>query len=639
MCGIVGIIHNRQQDYKFMTRAMMDAVKHRGPDEDGLHEFANAILGHVRLSIVDLKSGHQPMVSGDNNIGLVFNGEIYGYKDIRDSLVSTGYNFSTNSDTEVILALYQKYGFGLMKYLPGMFAFALWDESKEQLFCARDRFGEKPFFYAIGRNGEFIFASEIKAIIASGLVDPVLDKTQLWQYLNYSYVYPTRTMYSNIYTLPPAHTLTYHDGNISVERYWNLPEVNTSITEQEAVEEFRRLFFQAVKRQLVADVPVGAFLSGGLDSGSVVAAAARLVSDVTTISFAFPEGIDESHVARSMAERYNTNHIEISDMQFDIADLLKKMQTVFDEPFADPAAIPAYLIAKYAREHVKVVLTGDAGDELLGGYDRRYRALMYARQYRQSLMPLLLRKKWLKGKWYFERINRKIANNLGYISSNESILQGANIRDTEIRILATDMAIDNPSDLIKYCRDRSQMMSLEWQNRIGLNIPDLLDYRIDTGFLSSEELANAIRVDLQDYLPGNGFLKTDRTTMAVSLESRTPFCDKDLAEFCISLPFNFKVHGREDKYILRKAMGDMWTEPVRRGVKNGFSPPFGKWLQQKDVSDMQEHYLGDRARKIFELLSFDGVQALRKEKTLTWPIWSLLQLSMWLESHPCILEV
>lgn len=332
--------------------------------------FDNCALGHTRLSIVDIKSGQQPMVK--RNLGLVFNGEIYGYKELRKGLLKRGISFETNSDTEVILAMYQCHGQRMMSYLPGMFAFAVWDDESQTLFCARDRFGEKSFYYAFGKNGEFIFASEIKAILASGLVEPVLDYGQLWQYMNYSYVYPTRTIYKNIHILPPVHTLALKNGIIEIERYWHLPETNTDITENEAVEEFKRLFQKAVERQLVADVPIAAFLSGGLDSGSVVAMAAQFVPRLTTISFAFREGIDESIVARTMAERYNTNHIEIRDIDIDISEMLEKMQQVFDEPFADPAAIPAYLISKEARKHAKVVLTGDAGDEMLGGYDRRY---------------------------------------------------------------------------------------------------------------------------------------------------------------------------------------------------------------------------------------------------------------------------
>lgn len=631
MCGIIGIIKNDAKKYRQIIPAMIQAIAHRGPDENGEYYFDNCALGHVRLSIVDLKSGHQPMLK--HGFGLVFNGEIYGYKEIRKRCLEQGISFETNSDTEVILALYQRYGQQMMAHLPGMFAFALWDNASQTLYCARDRFGEKPFYYAWGKNGEFIFASEIKAILASGLVDPVLDYGQLWQYVNYSYVYPTRTMYQNIYTLPPAHTLVLKNGTAKVERYWHLPKTNANITEPEAIEEFKRLFKQAVSRQLVADVPVGAFLSGGVDSGSVVAMAAQFVEQLTTISFAFREGIDESPIAKTMADRYHTNHIEIRDIDFDIAEMLEKMQQIFDEPFADPAAIPAYLISKEARKYAKVVLTGDAGDELLGGYDLRYRALLYMSKYKKSGIPSIVRKEFLRSERLYHRIIRKLKKcaNIGQV---HPLILGRMFRDIDIRWQAMNMLRENTGDIISYVRTKGQMLSSDWQEQIGISQPKE-DYRIHDGFLNAAYLDNALRVDLQDYLPGNGFLKTDRTTMAVSLESRTPFCDVDLAEFCISLPFEMKVEKTQDKYILRKSMEDMWTQAVRQGIKNGFSPPFDKWLREKNVQEMEIYYLGDKNRKIFQVLSYEGVQKLVQSKNYVWPEWSLLLLSMWLETHPC----
>jgi asparagine synthase (glutamine-hydrolysing) len=634
VCGICGIVYKEAQQYRNIIPKMLKAILHRGPDENGKWFFDNCALGHTRLSIVDIKSGQQPMVK--RNLGLVFNGEIYGYKELRKGLLKRGISFETNSDTEVILAMYQCHGQRMMSYLPGMFAFAVWDDESQTLFCARDRFGEKPFYYAWGKNGEFIFASEIKAILASDLVEPVLDDGQLWHYMNYSYIYPTRTIYRNIHTLPPAHTLVLKNGIVEIERYWHLPGTNTDITEHEAIDEFKRLFKKAVERQLVADVPVAAFLSGGLDSGSVVAVAAQLVPQLTTISFAFREGIDESYTARTMAERYNTNHIEIRDIDFDMSEMLEKMQQIFDEPFADPAVIPAYLISKEARKYAKVVLTGDAGDELLGGYDRRYRALLYMQRYQKSEIPSFIRNDFLHCKRFINRLIRKIKKCAGSSKTYPLTIERA-LRNTDIKLQAMTMLCDDTKDIVGYARKKGQMLSEYLQREIGLLSPKD-DYRIYDGFLETEALDNALRVDLQDYLPGNGFLKTDRTTMSVSLESRTPFCDKDLAEFCVSLPFSMKVNYDQDKYILRKAMGDMWTEPVRLGVKNGFSPPFDKWLQENKVREMEEYYLKCKGRKLFQVLSYDGVQKLINSKKYVWPEWSLLMLSMWMEKHPCNFE-
>jgi len=309
------------------------------------------------------------------------------------------------------------------------------------------------------------------------------------------------------------------------------------------------------------------------------------------------------------------------------------MQRIFDEPFADPAAIPAYLIAKEVRKYAKVVLTGDAGDELTGGYDRSYRALMYMRRYQKSRIHPIIRKEFLRIERFYHRVIRNIRKSIGILQIHPLVLE-RNLRDVDIRLQATRMMKEDTKDIIEYVRKNGQMLPEYWHKQIELMAPRE-DYRIYDGFLDPGALDNAIRVDLQDYLPGNGFLKTDRTTMAVSLESRTPFCDVDLAEFCICLPFDLKVKGNQDKYILRKAMEDMWTEPVRQGVKNGFSPPFDKWLRDKRVQEMEAYYLKDKDRKIFQLLSYTGIQALIGSKKYIWSEWSLLLLSMWLEKHPC----
>ena len=348
-----------------------------------MHSSDTCIFGHVRLSIVDLGSGQQPMLSSDKNEAIVFNGEIYGYKDIKKSLGD--YAFATNSDTEIILALYKRYGHDLVDKLPGMFSFALWDERKKELFCARDRFGEKPFYYAYGTGGELVFASEIKSILASGLIEPKIDAGSVAHYLKHLYVNPYKTIYSNIFVLPPAHTLAYSDGKLTIRRYWQPPAIDNNIGLEEAARKFKDLFSKAVASQLVADVPVGAFLSGGIDSSSVVAIASQYQKKLKTLSFHFKDGINELPFAREIAAKYGTEHIELFDRDHDIGTLLLKMNDIYDEPFADSSNIPTYLISKLAREHVKVVLTGDGGDELLGGYASWYRPFLFAQDMKTSL--------------------------------------------------------------------------------------------------------------------------------------------------------------------------------------------------------------------------------------------------------------
>ena len=310
MCGIAGIITPNARNYTEEIQKMTRAIAHRGPDAEH-HEFSeNAALGHRRLSIVDLsETGKQPMFSNTRKECIVFNGEIYGYQNIKKDFAN--YPYRGSSDTEIILAMYQKKGKGLLRELPGMFAFAIWDEEKQQLFCVRDRFGEKPFYYAFGKNGEFIFASEIKAILASGLIAPKINNEALFHFLQYGYVSTYQSIYSNIFTLPPAHSLTYSNGNISVERYYEIPKNNLEISLSDAKEEFTSLLKNAVQKQLVADVEVGSFLSGGLDSSTIVAMVNEFKPKQTTISFGYSGEDSELKFADEIAMKYKTNHIEI----------------------------------------------------------------------------------------------------------------------------------------------------------------------------------------------------------------------------------------------------------------------------------------------------------------------------------------
>lgn len=611
---------------------MRESIRYRGPDEEGEYYFDNCALGHVRLSIIDIKNGQQPMLNNRNKTAVVFNGEIYGYRDIiiKEDLTN---RVSTSCDTEVLLALYEKYGTDMMKKVPGMFAFAIWDDLNQRLFCARDRFGEKPFYYAFGRNGEFIFASEIKAILATGLVEPVLDKNVLGSYLKRSYVYPTKTIYKNVFALPPAHQLIFDlEGEANISRYWDLPQTNKLITEEEAVEEFTRLFHKAVRNQLVADVPLGAFLSGGLDSGTVVSVASEYKPNLTTISFAFENGVDESKYAEGMAKKYGTNHITLHSGDYNIADLLNKMNVLFDEPLADPATVPAYLISKAARDNVKVVLTGDAGDELLGGYSYAYRTMAYALKYQQSAIPLGLREFLLHVIEHFDYRSMKALEKKGRYDSLTDIRR----RDNFLKHNAAKNAKLDLSDIIDFYRNSNRIMDEDMLGKLGI-LPFDESYFISDQYLPGNQLDNLLRYDIVGYLPGNGFLKTDRTTMAVSLESRTPFCDYELADFCISLPFEYKVKGNIDKYILRKAFSDKWTDEIKHNVKNGFSPPMGEWLKDREIVAMTGDLLRNPNGKVFSVIDYNGAQQVL-DGAEGWPKWELLILALWIETHKCYVE-
>jgi asparagine synthase (glutamine-hydrolysing) len=610
MCGISGIVAPDARKYRGNLEAMTNALRHRGPDGSGTLYFPECALGHTRLSIIDLSTGQQPMSSASAPVAVTFNGEIYGYRSIRDSLAEE-YPFRTTSDTEVLLALYLRHGVRFVEKLPGMFSFALWDAARKELVCARDRFGEKPFFYALGNGGEFLFASEIKAILETGLIRPVLDTESVAHYLNHLYVHPGRTIYRNVYTLPPAHFLVYRNGRAAVERYWSLPEPREEIALPDAVEEFRRLFDRAVSRQLVADVPVGSFLSGGLDSTTVVAVASRHRPGIETYSFGFEDSASELPYAREVARRYGTRHIELGDSGADVGELLVGMAGVYDEPFADSSSIPMYLISMLARRHVKVVLTGDGGDELLAGYDYWYRPLL---QMEEAPHPSLWREALL-------RTVAGVSKSLGLRSAEawEKRRRGMSYRRRFGSIEAAHAAQN------AFFGDRELAA-------LGVNPRTRAGGRTEGG-APSGTVDDALRMDLQDYMPGDILVKTDRASMAHGLELRAPFLDVEFASFCISLPSRMKITPESDKRILREAFAESWPPSVRSRGKQGFGAPVGQWLKRPSMRSLKARYLDDPAQRIFSILPFERTrEAASRDDYRT---WALLVLALWLDRTPC----
>ncbi|HET9221561.1 MAG TPA: asparagine synthase (glutamine-hydrolyzing) [Roseiflexaceae bacterium] len=611
MCGIVGIVAPEVRRYTDALQRMVDRLSHRGPDGPGQYRFDNCALGHTRLSIVDLRCGQQPMLSPVAPVAITFNGEIYGYKPIRASL-EANFPFRTTSDTEVMLALYERHGSQMLAHLPGQFAFALWDDAAQELLCARDRCGEKPFYYTFGPEGELIFASEIKALLASGLVAPVLNTDAVAHYLKYLYVHPHQTIYRNIYTLPPAHMLRYKNGKLAVERYWCLPPVNEQIGLSEATEQFRQLFDQAVARQLVADVPVGAFLSGGLDSTSVVVAASRHQARLQTFSFGFESAASELPFASEVARQYGTQHTELADDRADLAELLVTMQTVYDEPFADSSNIPTYLIARQARRHVKVVLTGDGGDELLGGYSW-YKPLLHMRGRHAD------RAWWL----FMLRAANQFATRLGH--PDQRVLRerigGMALRRRYRSVTAAHLG-------------QRQYFGDADLARFGLPSPAAETFapvRQETASLD-----DVLRMDLQDYMPGDILVKIDRASMAHGLELRAPFLDVDLLSFCVSLPYRLKITPREDKLILRRAFEASWPASVRARGKQGFGAPVQEWLTRPSVRALKQQYLDDPGQKLFGLLPFELTRAAAQRDD--YRTWILLVLALWLDQHAVALS-
>ena len=590
MCGIAGIITPNARNYTEEIQKMTRAIAHRGPDAEH-HEFSeNAALGHRRLSIVDLsETGKQPMFSNTRKECIVFNGEIYGYQNIKKDFAN--YPYRGSSDTEIILAMYQKKGKGLLRELPGMFAFAIWDEEKQQLFCARDRFGEKPFYYAFGKNGEFIFASEIKAILASGLIAPKINDEALYHFLQYGYVSTYQSIYSNIFTLPPAHFLTYSNGKISVERYYEIPKNNLEISLSDAKEEFTSLLKTAVQKQLVADVEVGSFLSGGLDSSTIVAMVNEFKDKQTTISFGYSGEDSELKFADEIAMKYKTNHIEIYENHGNIATELLKVSPFFDEPFADMSYVPQFKICEAAARHLKVVLAGDVGDELFGGYS-------------------------------FYRVENQLKNHFSYnnILYKFGLKQFGKFRETSY---LTKENIKHKNILDFHQNSVRNFFSSKEIAEMGINAKYHQQYSFKA---NPHSLNDIMRTDLEKYVPGNMLVKSDRMAMANSLEVRTPFLDKDFAEFCIQLPENLKLDSENDKIILREAMGNYWTETIRNRHKQGFGSSVEKWFEEKSLMELSDDLLKNRSSKVFDFITFSTAQKyLNKDKKH----WNLLQLALW----------
>ncbi|WP_294284041.1 asparagine synthase (glutamine-hydrolyzing) [uncultured Chryseobacterium sp.] len=599
MCGIAGIIAHNAKNYHEELHKMTDAIAHRGPDSAHHEFYENAALGHRRLSIIDLSEcGKQPMFSGTKNECIVLNGEIYGYQEIKAKYPE--YPYRGSSDTEVILAMYQRKQENLIHDLPGMFAFAIWNNEKQELFCARDRFGEKPFFYALGKNNEFIFASEIKAILASGLIRPEVNTEAMSHYLQHGYVSTYQSIYKNIHTLPPAHQLIWKEGKISVFRYYSLPKKDTVISLSDAKEEFTYLLKNAVRKQLVADVEVGSFLSGGLDSSSIVALVAEFLPKQTTISFGYDHQDSELKFAKEIADKYRTNHIEVHEKKQDLATSLLKISPFFDEPFSDISFIPHFEICRNARKNLTVVLSGDAGDELFGGYNF-YRV-----------------ENQLKNHFSYKNIIAQFGLNLYQKVKPVSFVSQNNIKHKNI--------LDFHRNFVRNAFNTEERLALGISSR----------YEQPYSFVPDPDSLNDImRHDLETYVPANMMVKSDRMAMANSLEVRTPFLDIDFAEFCIQLPEQLKLTNNNDKIILREAMGSYWTETIRKRRKQGFGMSIKTWFEEENLITLSDHLLKDPNQKIFSYIDFKAAQKfLNKDHKH----WNLLQLALWAHHNEKYIE-
>jgi len=580
MCGIAGVVAPHAERLLPVLDDMLATLGHRGPDGTGTLAFPECVLGATRLAVVDPAGGDQPMRRPDGGAGVAFNGEVYGHDRLRGA---SDYPFRTRCDTEVLLARHRADGARFVKDLPGMFAYALWDERRHRLECGRDRFGEKPFFWAHGPDGEFVFASEIKALRATGWIDPVIDETALVQYLRHSSVPPDRTIFRDVHVLAPAHRLTVAPGGgVRTRRYWSVPERRT-VSAVEAAEELVARLDRAVADQLEADVPVGAFLSGGLDSSSVVALAAEHHADLHTFSFGFGGPDDETGHARAQAEVSGTVHHAFTPTDLDPLALLRRLPTVYDEPFGDASAVPTLLLSEAARDHVTVALTGDGADELLGGY------LYWSRHFLADQDVELPRE--LGG----DGVPRRRAQRGALLEAYRGFRRYAT--DAELTGLGLTPGPDGDPP----------------------------------GWTPSGTVADLLRFDLEGYLPGDILVKTDRASMAVGLELRSPFLDVGVAELCLSLPDDVKVDAARDKIVLRDALADRLAPGVVERDKRGFSGPMAEWLADPAVVSLVEEVVATPGCRLHDLVDADGIEPFIGGQGQA--TWNLLSLALWAEEH------
>ena len=561
MCGIAGIHEHRAAADRDAACAMLDAIRHRGPDDEGLHLEAGLALGARRLSIIDLPGGHQPLTNEDGTVVVAFNGEIYNFRKLRDRLVGAGHTLRTQSDTEVIAHLYEDLGDECVSELDGMFAFALWDRRRRRLLLARDRLGIKPLFYAADAR-RLLFASEIKSLLRHPALAPALDLDALAAFLHLKYVPAPRTMFAGVSALAPGHLLTSDAGGVAVRRWWDVSfRQQVALSEQEAAAELRGHLERAVRDQLVSDVPFGAFLSGGLDSSTIVALMTReLGTGVRTFSVGFRgpgEEMSELPYARMVAERYGTDHHEVLVGGRDLVERAEDVVWHLDQPIADNACLANLLVAELAARHVKMVLTGEGGDELFAGY-ARYAGERAAPVF--EAMPPRLR-----------ALGAALAGRSPYMTRPRIALYALCQPDARRR-LATWFPLMRPEA-------RMELADGALAGAVAAAPPERLFAEALERADGPDPLSRMLYVDTKQWLPDDLLARGDKMSMAASLEARVPLLDHRLVEFAASLRPQMKVKGFSRKHLLREVARDLLPEPVVRRRKKGFPIPMGAWLR------------------------------------------------------------
>ncbi len=578
MCGIIAIKGNKFDDTTISN--MLMTLKHRGPDEQKFSKIGDTILGQARLAIVDLSAGNQPMKDNAKPITIVFNGEIYDYKNQKNELEKRGHKFRTQSDTEVILKAYIEYGTKCLDYIDGMFAFAIWDEEKNILFIARDRFGKKPFYFTF-IDKTFVGASEIKAILASNKIKGKINNEAIYDYLHYGYIGPDKTIYSNIQTLLPGHALIVENGNIKTWKYWDLKKESCDDTYEEAKNKIKKLFDQSSKKRMVADVEIGSLLSGGVDSTLTTYYAQKYSSfPIKTFSVGYDGNKNELPFALTASKKIGTDHYSLP-ISSDLADSLLDIISYMDEPHGDNSNFPQHLISKLASSKVKVALTGDGADELFMGYG-----------------------------WYQKKMHIPCWR-LDQIFKNAFTIQ---------------------QQMITMFDDR-QINKLV---KSGVNKNENYLKSILQGVKDPIQKINIF--DLKFYLPGQLLSKIDRTSMMNSLEVRSPFLDTKLAQYVFNLPTSFKFSKNENKIILKDILAEIFPSDFVYRRKQGFGAPIKDWLKQDKIRSLIERNLVDKNAFISNFLNQNYISKIINDfdngkRNSEYKLWVLLCLGIWFEKH------
>lgn len=613
MCGICGIYDPRGEIDVELVRRMNEALHHRGPDADAVKPFEHCVLAYKRLSIIDLPTGFQPMSEESGRSWIVYNGEIYNYKALREALLTRGHVLKTNSDTETIIHLYEEKGPDAVHDLNGMFAFAIWDEGAQRLVLARDRLGIKPLYYC-EMEGRIAFASEIKGILADPGLPRKLNYIALADYLTFQNVFGDKTFFEGIKVLPPGHMLLAHDGRVEVREYWNLSFREEITDEEEAVRRFGELLDESVGMQLMADVPLGSHLSGGIDSGSVVMhASAKLAERLKTFSVYFDDpAYDESGLIEQVSQHADTIHYDLLLEPKEFPEVLSRIAYHLDEPRVGPSVIPQWYVARLAAREVKVVLTGHGGDELFGGYPAYLIHSLWDTWRRRDRQEALRILRNLPGKIRTEGWKRILALPLYALLNKDLIRYGreAVFKDHELGRLLTDATREQIGDY----DPRTELDAVLARSTAASPIDRILD------------------LDITTYLPSL-LLVEDRMSMAHSVEDRVPILDHRLAELAARIPGRHKIRGLTLKWIPRHHATGLLPKEVLEHRKVGFLVPISEWLRGPLRGYLEETLLSERARsrglfrvEFIQARIRDHVSGVRDRAS---ELWSLLNIELW----------